>query len=247
MDGELGSQCSRADEATDECPARIAEKAGHIRNPHQPKWTLIMRFTKRALDLGIAVVAILISLPIVLLSSVLIVLEDGRPIFFVQSRVGKDGAPFRLLKLRSMRANDVPSAEMVQIECFHPLTTNVGRLLRRLKIDELPQFYNVLRGELSVVGPRPTIIEQVNQYSGFQRRRLEIRPGLTGWAQVNGNVTLPWETRIALDVWYIDHRSLVLDVVILIKTLATVMFGERPNPKAVLEARKYADGSSWCS
>ena len=121
------------------------------------------------------------------------------------------------------------------------MVTSVGRWMRRLKIDELPQLLNVLCGEMSLIGPRPTIPEQVVAYSEFQRRRLEILPGITGWAQINGGIEISWPERIMLDVWYVDHRSLWLDIQILARTAAVILFGDQRNQGALNEARAHAN------
>jgi len=191
---------------------------------------------KRLLDILLSLYALLVLSPLMLLTALLIVLEDGRPIFYRQKRVGKDAEEVFISKFRSMKVNDVPVMTLGQVTGDHPMVTRVGRFIRRFKIDELPQLFDVLRGKLSLVGPRPTIIEQVSKYDDFQRQRLKVRPGVTGWAQMNGSVNLPWAERIALDVWYVDHWSLWLDLNILLRTVGVVLFGERPNPKALKQA-----------
>jgi lipopolysaccharide/colanic/teichoic acid biosynthesis glycosyltransferase len=132
--------------------------------------------------------------------------------------VGKDGADFELLKLRTMVVGAEHMGAGVAVDRGDPRITSVGRFLRRASIDELPQLVNVLRGEMSVIGPRPTLRYQVERYTDRQRRRLDVRPGLTGWAQVHGRAQLPWEERIELDVWYVEHRSPALDLRILLRT-----------------------------
>jgi lipopolysaccharide/colanic/teichoic acid biosynthesis glycosyltransferase len=195
---------------------------------------------RRALDLAVSGVALAVTWPILAAAAGLIVLEDGGPVFYPQERVGQGGRLFRMHKLRSMRVNDLPVHVVGQVSHEHPMVTRVGRFIRRFKIDELPQMVNVLAGEMSVIGPRPTVAEQVERYTPFQRRRLEIRPGITGWAQVNGATALTWDERIMLDVWYIDHRSLWLDLRILLRTPAVALFGERPDPAALQAAREHA-------
>jgi lipopolysaccharide/colanic/teichoic acid biosynthesis glycosyltransferase len=142
---------------------------------------------------------------------------------------------------RSMRVNDFSPLRVGQVRGEHPLVTPVGRWIRRLKVDELPQLLNVLRGDMSLVGPRPALVDQVESYTDFQRRRLEMRPGMTGWAQVNGNIELEWAERILLDIWYIDHCSPWLDLRILWRTSAVVIFGERSNRQALKDAYAYAN------
>jgi lipopolysaccharide/colanic/teichoic acid biosynthesis glycosyltransferase len=172
----------------------------------------------RALDVAIAGVLLVVTSPILGLAALAIRLESRGPVFYSQRRVGKDGRPFELLKLRTM----VPGAESMGAGIYvlegDPRITRVGRLLRRFSLDELPNLVNVLRGDLAIVGPRPTVQEQVDRYTERQRRRLEVRPGITGWAQINGRTSLPWPERIELDVWYVEHRSLRLDLRILART-----------------------------
>ena len=145
-------------------------------------------------------------------------LGDGGPVLYRQTRVGRDGADFELLKLRTMVVGAETLGAGPAVNRGDPRITRVGRLLRRLSLDELPQLWNVVRGDMSVVGPRPTLRYQVERYTPRQRRRLEVKPGITGWAQVHGRAALPWEERIGLDVWYVEHRSPWLDLEILAKT-----------------------------
>jgi len=140
----------------------------------------------------------------------------GSPVF-KQRRVGKDGVPFDLYKLRTMVSGSDGGPDL-PLSQGDPRITRTGALLRRYSLDELPNLVNVLRGEMAIVGPRPTIPPQVERYTERQRRRLEVKPGLTGWAQVNGRASLSWPERIELDIWYVDHRSLLLDLRILAKT-----------------------------
>jgi lipopolysaccharide/colanic/teichoic acid biosynthesis glycosyltransferase len=170
----------------------------------------------RALDLAVAGLLLVLTAPLLGLAALAIKLESrGGPVFYRQRRIGKDGRPFELLKLRTM----VPGAESMGAGIYvlegDPRITRTGRLLRRVSLDELPNLVNVLRGDLAIVGPRPTVQEQVDRYTERQRRRLEVKPGITGWAQINGRTSLPWPERIELDVWYVEHRSLRLDLRIL--------------------------------
>jgi lipopolysaccharide/colanic/teichoic acid biosynthesis glycosyltransferase len=151
-------------------------------------------------------------------------LEDGGPVLYRQTRVGKDGADFELLKLRTMVVGAERQGAGFAVNRGDPRITRVGRVLRRLSLDELPQLWNVIRGDMSVIGPRPTLRYQVEQYDERQRRRLEIRPGLTGWAQIHGRAGLPWPERIEYDLWYVDHRSPKTDLVILLRT-PVALFG----------------------
>ena len=179
----------------------------------------------RALDLLVASLVLLVASPLLAVAALLIKLESGGPVFYRQRRVGRGGAPFELWKLRTM----VPGAEALGAGIYvvegDTRITRVGRLLRRFSLDELPNLVNVLKGEMAVVGPRPTVQEQVDRYTERQRRRLEVKPGITGWAQVNGRTSLPWPERIELDVWYVEHRSLRLDLRILAKTVRMLATG----------------------
>jgi lipopolysaccharide/colanic/teichoic acid biosynthesis glycosyltransferase len=180
----------------------------------------------RALDVLVASVALVVSSPAMLVATVAIRLETpGSPIYR-QRRIGRDGEVFEMLKLRTMVSGAEHKGAGMAVNYGDPRITRVGRVLRRFSIDELPNLVNVLRGEMSIVGPRPTIQAQVDQYTPLQRRRLEVRPGITGWAQINGRASLPWHERIELDVWYVDHRTLRLDLAILWKTVRLLVTGE---------------------
>jgi len=183
---------------------------------------------------------LLLASPVFLISALAIWSTDRGPVFYRQTRAGRFGRLFKLLKFRSMRANNLSLDDEREVRDGNPMVTPVGKWLRRFKIDELPQLLNVLRGEMALVGPRPTILEQDEEYTPFQRRRLDIPPGMTGWAQVNGGIEISWPERIVLDVWYVDHRSFWLGMKILWLTAAVILFGERPNPKALDEAMAYA-------
>jgi len=179
----------------------------------------------RILDAVLAAALLAITSPLLALASLAIRLESRGPVFYRQLRVGKDGEPFHLWKLRTM----VPGAETMGAGIYvlegDARITRVGRLLRRFSLDELPNLVNVLRGEMAIVGPRPTVQEQVDRYTDRQRRRLEVKPGITGWAQINGRTSLPWPERIELDVWYVEHRSLRLDLRILARTARMLATG----------------------
>ena len=180
---------------------------------------------RRALDLAIAAVASLLTAPLVALLACAIRLETpGHPVY-QQTRIGKDGRPFQIYKLRTMVRGAEYTGAGLAIQEGDDRITRVGALLRRYSLDELPNLWNVLRGEMSIVGPRPTVPVQVEQYSERQRGRLAVKPGLTGWAQINGRASLPWPERIELDLWYVEHRSLALDVTILRRTLGMVLSG----------------------
>jgi lipopolysaccharide/colanic/teichoic acid biosynthesis glycosyltransferase len=172
----------------------------------------------RAADVALAGLGLVVTSPLLVAAGLAIKLEDGGPVLFRQTRVGKDGKDFELLKLRSMVVDAERTGAGHAVDRGDRRITRVGRLLRRTSIDELPQLWNIVRGDMSVIGPRPTLRYQVERYSERQRRRLDVRPGLTGWAQIQGRATLPWAERIELDVWYVEHRSPRVDLRILLRT-----------------------------
>ncbi len=172
----------------------------------------------RALDVAIAGAGLALTSPILAVAALTIKLEDGGPVLYRQTRVGKNGEDFELLKLRTMVVGAERIGAGFAVDRGDPRITRAGRFLRRASIDELPQLWNVLRGHMSVIGPRPTLRYQVDQYDSEQRRRLDVKPGLTGWAQVNGRAELPWPERIELDVWYVENRSPRVDLQILLRT-----------------------------
>ena len=172
----------------------------------------------RAVDVAIAGGALLVASPLLVLAALAVKLEDGGPVLYRQTRVGRDGTDFELLKLRTMIVGAETMGAGLAVNRGDDRITRTGRLLRKLSLDELPQLWNVVRGEMSVIGPRPTLRYQVEKYNERQRHRLDVKPGITGWAQVNGRATLPWAERIELDVWYVQHRSALLDLRILART-----------------------------
>ena len=181
---------------------------------------------RRLLDIVASTAALLLASPVLAVAAIAIKLESRGPVLYRQRRSGLHGAPFEVLKLRTM----VDGAEHVgaglAIDAGDARVTRVGALLRRTSIDELPNLLNVLRGEMSLIGPRPTLPVQVEQYTPRQRERLSVKPGITGWAQVNGRASLPWAERIELDLYYIEHRSLRLDLRILARTVTMVFGGQ---------------------
>ena len=181
---------------------------------------------RRALDLVIAGAVSAVTAPVVALLALAVRLESpGHPIY-TQTRVGKDGALFEIYKLRTMVHGAEFTGAGLAIHEGDDRITRLGRFLRRYSLDELPQLWNVLRGEMSIIGPRPTLPVQVDQYTERERGRLAVKPGITGWAQVNGRASLPWSERIELDLWYVEHRTLALDFEILVRTVRMVVTGQ---------------------
>jgi lipopolysaccharide/colanic/teichoic acid biosynthesis glycosyltransferase len=179
----------------------------------------------RALDFVLGLVGSLLSAPLVVLLAVAVRLESPGDPIYRQIRVGRDGELFEIYKLRTMVHGAEFTGAGLAIAEGDRRITRLGGVLRRYSLDELPNLWNVLRGEMSIVGPRPTIESQVRQYTPRQRRRLSVKPGITGWAQINGRASLPWPQRIELDLWYVEHRSLALDLKILRRTLGQVLSG----------------------
>jgi lipopolysaccharide/colanic/teichoic acid biosynthesis glycosyltransferase len=180
---------------------------------------------KRAIDITVAAIVSVLSAPVLAVLTLAVRIESrGHPIY-QQTRVGKDGELFSIYKLRTMVAGAEFTGAGLAIDKGDSRITRVGAFLRRYSLDELPNLWNVLRGEMSVVGPRPTIQVQVEQYTERQRGRLAVKPGITGWAQVNGRASLPWPERIELDLWYVEHESLRLDLEILARTARMVLSG----------------------
>ncbi|HUB99378.1 MAG TPA: sugar transferase [Solirubrobacterales bacterium] len=180
----------------------------------------------RAVDLLVATVALIVLSPFLLVAAIAIKLGSRGPVFYRQRRVGRDDREFEMLKLRTMVQGSDPVGVGTIVTRDDPRVTGAGRFLRRTSLDEVPNLVNVLRGEMAIVGPRPTIPAQVDDYTPFQSRRHEVLPGITGWAQVQGRAGIPWEERIELDVWYVDHRSFALDAGILAKTARLVLTGK---------------------
>jgi lipopolysaccharide/colanic/teichoic acid biosynthesis glycosyltransferase len=188
----------------------------------------------RALDVVGASLGLALASPFLAVGTLAIKVVDGGPVLYRQRRVGKDGAEFELLKLRTMVVGAERQGAGLAVNRGDPRITRVGRVLRRLSLDEVPQLWNVVRGEMSLIGPRPTLAYQVEQYSPRQRKRLDVKPGITGWAQIHGRASLPWEERIELDVWYVEHRSPGVDLKILLRT-----------PRALLGGTYKGDTGGW--
>jgi lipopolysaccharide/colanic/teichoic acid biosynthesis glycosyltransferase len=191
---------------------------------------------KRALDLLIAGLSVVILAPMLAVIAVLVRIRLGSPILFRQERPGQHARSFIILKFRTMRAElDTQGRSLAD----HERLTRFGRTLRRSSLDELPELFNVLVGDMSLVGPRPLLTQYVERYTPEQARRHEVKPGITGWAQVNGRNALTWEEKFALDVWYVDHRSIGLDVKILLKTVGEVVAGRGINAPGAATAVEF--------
>jgi lipopolysaccharide/colanic/teichoic acid biosynthesis glycosyltransferase len=179
----------------------------------------------RLLDAALSGIGLALASPALAAAAVAIKLDDGGPVLYRQRRVGLHGDEFELVKLRTMTVGAEQRGTGYAVNEGDPRITRVGRMLRRLSIDEIPQLWNVARGDMSLIGPRPTLAYQVEQYTPRQRRRLDVKPGITGWAQIHGRARLPWDERIELDVWYVEHRSPLLDLKILARTPAALFAG----------------------
>ncbi len=195
---------------------------------------------KRLMDLGISITLLILLLPLLLLIALVIVLTLGRPVLFVQERPGKNAKAFLLYKFRSMSAatdeqgNPLPDAQRLSA---------TGKLLRRLSLDELPQLWNIIRGDMSLVGPRPLLMEYLERYSPEQARRHEVRPGITGWAQVNGRNAISWQEKFSLDVWYVDNHNVALDLKIMCMTLLKIIRREGISEENHATARPFEGNS----
>ena len=184
----------------------------------------------RAFDLAVASLTLVVLSPLLLFAAFAIKFGSGGPVFYRQRRVGLGGREFEMLKLRTMVEGSDPVGYGTAVTRDDPRVTGIGRFLRRTSLDEIPNLVNVLRGEMAIVGPRPTVPVQVDRYTDRQRGRLAVKPGITGWAQVNGRTELPWDERIELDLWYIEHRSWRLDLRILWLTVRMVFGGRGLSP-----------------
>jgi lipopolysaccharide/colanic/teichoic acid biosynthesis glycosyltransferase len=173
---------------------------------------------RRAFDIVSGLLGLALAGPSLGVAAIAIRLEDGGPVLYRQTRVGENGRDFELLKLRTMVVGAEQLGAGYAVDQGDPRITRVGRLLRKLSLDELPQLWNVVRGDMSLIGPRPTLRYQVEQYDERQRHRLDVKPGITGWAQIQGRARLSWAERIELDLWYVEHRSPLLDLKILLRT-----------------------------
>jgi len=172
----------------------------------------------RALDVAIAGAGLVVTSPLLAVGALAVKVEDGGPVLYRQTRVGKNGIDFELLKLRTMVVGAEHKGAGFAVDRGDARITRVGRVLRRLSLDELPQLWNVVRGDMSVIGPRPTLRYQVERYDERQLHRLDVKPGITGWAQIHGRASLPWAERIELDLWYVRHRDWKTDLLIMLRT-----------------------------
>lgn len=197
--------------------------------------------TKRLFDIALSLSGLLALSPLLILVAAIVRLRLGRPVFFLQLRPGRYGRPFEIIKFRTL--TDAKTGEGIPLSDAERLT-KVGRVLRSSSLDELPELWNVLRGDMSLVGPRPLLMEYLPLYSPAQARRHEVRPGLTGWAQVNGRNAISWEEKFALDVWYVDNRSFLLDLKILAMTVGQVITAKGVNQAPNIPMEKFRGESS---
>jgi lipopolysaccharide/colanic/teichoic acid biosynthesis glycosyltransferase len=184
----------------------------------------------RALDVAIAGAGLVVSSPFLAAAALAVKLDGGGPVLYKQVRVGQHGEDFELLKLRTMVVGAETQGAGYAVDRGDAQITRAGRVLRRLSLDELPQLWNVVRGDMSIIGPRPTLRYQVDQYDAEQMHRLDVKPGITGWAQIHGRASLPWAERIELDLWYVRHRDWKTDLLILLRTPLALLGGHYKGP-----------------
>ncbi len=196
---------------------------------------------KRTLDIVGASLGLVVLSPILLATALVVWIAIGRPVWFRQLRPGRYGHPFELVKFRTMTSARDPDGELLPDAAR---LTAIGRALRAWSLDELPELWNVVRGEMSLVGPRPLLMEYLPLYSPAQARRHEVRPGITGWAQVNGRNNQTWPDRLAMDVWYVDHHSMLLDVRILAMTMSKVINREGIASPGIATMEKFTGSQS---
>lgn len=179
-------------------------------------------FVKKLFDFMFALIFIIVLVPVFIVLAILIVIDSGYPVFFTQIRIGEKGKPFKIYKFRTMTTDKTSqdAGNIILMDDYR--ITKIGKYLRKYSVDELPQLINILRGEMSIIGPRPTLEYQVKKYDPRQNKRLDVKPGITGWAQVNGRNNLTWAQKIELDIWYVEHMSLPLDFKILCLTLVVI-------------------------
>jgi len=184
----------------------------------------------RVLDVAFGGLGLVVSSPLLALGALAVKVEDRGPVLYKQVRVGKDGEDFELLKLRTMVVGAEKQGAGYAVDKGDSRITKAGRILRRLSIDELPQLWNVVRGDMSIIGPRPTLRYQVDSYNDEQLHRLDVKPGITGWAQIHGRAQLPWAERIELDLWYVRHHDWKTDLLILLRTPLALFGGTYKGP-----------------
>ena len=194
-------------------------------------------FLKRSMDIFGAIFGLVFLSPLFLAVAMLVRHKLGSPVIFTQERAGKDGKPFTICKFRTMTDERDKEGNLLPDE---KRLTRFGAMIRRIRLDEIPEILAVLWGDLSLVGPRPLLISSLDSLSEYGKRRLEMKPGLTGWSQINGNTQLTLEEKEALDVWYIDHANIFLDIGIIVLTFLVIFFGEKRNDIRIAEAFKYA-------
>lgn len=194
---------------------------------------------KRGFDFCVAFTVLVMAIPVMALIAILLAASIGRPVLFRQQRPGLRAQPFMLYKFRTMSERRDANGELLDDELR---LTTIGGILRRLSLDELPQLFNVLKGDMSLVGPRPLLMEYLPLYSTEQARRHDVRPGITGWAQVNGRNAVAWEARFALDVWYVEHQSFKLDLRILWLTVLRVLRSDGINQPGAATMQKFTGG-----
>lgn len=186
---------------------------------------------------------LVVTFPLLLVLALLIKLESSGPLFFKQKRVGKKQRPFYIYKFRSMYLHESSPEQLGPIKHGHSLVTRVGYFIRRFKLDEVPQFINVLSGQMSLIGPRPCLFSKIDAMTEVEKRRFSVLPGVTGWAEVNGNVELDWNEQLMLDLWYVDNKTFRLDIYIFFKTILIILFGSKKNSKALVAAENYLRSS----
>lgn len=229
--------CSRADPMWRKCSHSRGK--GSATSPMSSTSRTVSRLRglfKRVVDVTGATTGLIATLPLMAVIALLIRSTMGAPILFRQRRPGLYGRPFTLVKFRTMSEDRLPSGELCPEEMR---LTRLGKFLRRTSLDELPQLWNVLRGEISLVGPRPLLMQYLDRYSEEQMRRHDVKPGITGWAQINGRNTLSWEQKFSLDVWYVDNWSIMLDFRILVITIVRVLSGKGVSQDGCATAKEF--------
>ena len=212
-------------------PSEFCSRLNLILKPLLYKITL-----KRTVDFAVASVSFILLLPLFLFVFLVLYVANRGKAFFVQARPGREGRIFKVIKFKTM--NDLKDAQGNLLPDEERLTA-FGKLVRKTSIDEIPQLLNVVKGDMSLVGPRPLLVEYLPLYNNFQKRRHEVRPGITGWAQVNGRNSIDWEEKFEYDVWYVDHVSLILDVKIILLTVLKVFRSEGVSAKGVATMHKF--------